>query len=414
MHSKEWVLEKVNAQDEWRRKCINLIASENVTSKWVEAAYHSDFSHRYAEGTPYNRYYQGTEYIDELEDAANKFFERHFGVKHADVRPISGAIANMAAMRAFAKPGDVIASLSVPAGAHSSHQRGGVAGGILGLNPIKLAFDGEEFRIDADLSSKIITHARPRLAIVGASLIPFPLDIEGIAEACREVGCRLIYDAAHVFGLIFAGKFQQPLKEGAEMITSSTHKTFPGPQGGILLGNNEDWEEVQRSVFPRILSNHHLHRIPALLMAGLEMEEFGEAYATQILRNARALAEALASEMKVCGESRGYTESHQVVVDVAEMGGGKKVAGELEKANIVLNKNLLPWDRITRSTLDNPSGIRIGVQEMTRFGMKEEEMRQIAEFIISVVVKGVPPEKVRERVVEFREGFQEVHYTWRE
>ncbi|MBR9681038.1 MAG: aminotransferase class I/II-fold pyridoxal phosphate-dependent enzyme [Candidatus Altiarchaeota archaeon] len=414
MQERDWIFSKINQQNNWRKSCINLIASENVNSKWVENAYASDFSHRYAEGVPYERYYQGTRYIDEIEDKANKFFAKRFGGKYADTRPISGAVANMAAMRAFAAPGDVIASLSVPAGAHSSHQRGGVAGGILGLNPIKLGFDSKDFRIDPDLSSKIIRHTRPKLAIIGASLIPFPLELDGIVDACRDVNCKLIYDSAHVFGLIFAGKFQDPFKEGAEIITSSTHKTFPGPQGGIIIGNLEDeWREIQRSVFPRILSNHHLHRIPALLVAGYEMAEFGEEYSTQILKNAVALAEKL-NELgfDVAGEARGFTKSHQVVVDVNEHGGGWNVAKALDKANIVLNKNLLPWDKISKATLVNPSGIRLGVQEMTRFGMKEDEMEEIANFISRIVIKGDSPDVVGQDVKTFRQGFQKIHYTW--
>ena len=140
----EWVFEKINQQKRWRNSCINLIASENTTSPIVERAYLNDFMHRYAEGTPFNRYYQGTEVIDEIEDRANKYFAKKLGVNRADVRPISGAIANMAVMRSLTQPGDIVASLSVPAGAHSSHSKGGVAG-LLGLNQVKLAFNNKNF-----------------------------------------------------------------------------------------------------------------------------------------------------------------------------------------------------------------------------------------------------------------------------
>lgn len=414
MAGKDWVLEKVRGHEEWRGNCLNLIASENVTSRWVQRAYEGDFSHRYAEGTPFNRGYQGTRFIDEIEDKANKFFASHFGAAKADVRPISGAIANMAALRAFAKPGKVIAGLSVPAGAHSSHTGGGVAGGILALNPVRLAFNTEEWRIDADLSSKIIRSARPKVVIVGASLIPFPLELEGIREACRDVGARLIYDGAHVFGLMFAGEFQRPFEEGADMVTASTHKTFPGPQGGIIISRDEErWDKVEQAVFPKILSSHHLHHVPAVLMAGYEAEEFGGEYSRQILKNARKLAEELFDQgFDVAGEDRGFTESHQVVLDMRKQGGGKGPAEALEKANIILNKNLMPWDTITPKTLDNPSGIRIGVQEMTRVGMEGPEMGRIAELIARVVLKGGKPAKVKEDVVEFRRDFQKVHYTW--
>lgn len=417
VEEREWILSRINLQEKWRSRCINLIASENTTSRWVEKAYTTDFMHRYAEGTPFNRYYQGTEVIDKIEDKANKFFAKRLGVNRADVRPVSGAIANMAVMGALTNPGDAIVSLSVPAGAHSSHSKGGVAG-LLGLNPIKLAFNSKDFSIDADASSKIIREEKPKLALIGASLILFPLDLAGVKEACEEVGCKLVYDAAHVFGLIFSGKFQKPFEEGAEILTTSTHKTFPGPQGGLIaarIDEDSEWSGVQRGVFPKILSNHHLHRIPAVLMAAYEMVEFGDAYTGQILKNAKALAEALHEEgFAVCAESRGFTESHQVAVDVTEFGGGRPVAENLEKANIILNKNLLPWDTLNFKTLDNPSGIRLGVSEMTRFGMKEEEMRQIAEFIKKVVVKKKSTEKIRKDVEAFRSKFQKIHFTWEE
>lgn len=414
MSGRDFVIDKLAEQNKWRRQCINLIASENVTSSWVEMAYKGDFSHRYAEGLPFKRGYQGTRIIDELETLANEEFVRAFGVKRADVRPISGAIANMAAMRAFTKRGDVIAGLSVPSGAHSSHTKGGVAGGILGLNQVELPFDADEWRIDVDLASKLIEQARPAMVVAGASLIPFPLDIDGLAGACRNVGCPLLYDAAHVFGLVFAGEFQKPFKEGAGLLTSSTHKTFPGPQGGIILSNTEDrWEKVESAIFPKILSNHHLHRIPALLVAFYEMQEFGQAYSRQILRNAKRLAETLFDQgFTVAGEERGFTESHQVVLDMRGQDGGQRPAKRLEGANIIVNKNLLPWDVITPETLKNPSGIRIGVQEMTRFGMKREQMEETAELMARVVLKGEEPSKVRGDVIRFRKDFQKVHYTW--
>ena len=417
MQNVDWVFEKIKEQKEWRNNCINLIASENATSKWVESAYLNDFMHRYAEGIPFDRYYQGTEIIDQIEEKANKFFAKKMGVNRVDVRPISGAIANMAVMRALTNPGDVIAGLSVSAGAHSSHTKGGVAG-LLGLNQVQLAFNKSNFSIDTELSSKIIRHARPKIAIIGASLILFPLDIAGIREACNDVKCTLIYDAAHVFGMIYSGKFQQPFKEGADILTTSTHKSFPGPQGGLIAANiseDSEWTTVQRGVFPKILSNHHLHRIPAVLIAAYEMEKFGEQYSTQILKNAKALGQALHDEgLKVCAEDRGFTESHQVAIDVSEQGGGKFMAEELEKANIILNKNLLPSDTLSLKNLKNPSGLRLGVPEMTRFGMKENDMGTIAELIANVAFKKASTKDVKEKVKEFRTGFQKIHYTWDE
>jgi len=372
----------------------------------------NDFMHRYAEGVPFERHYQGAKFIDELEAYANKHFASKLGAQFADVRPISGAIANMAAYGAFTKPGDLIAALPVPAGAHSSHTRGGVAG-LLGLRTVELPFDAEKMTMDSEAAAEVILDHKPKLTIIGASLILFPFNLKPVAEACEEIDCVLVYDAAHVLGLIYAGFFQQPLKEGARILTSSTHKTFPGPQGGIIAGRNVEWKKVQRAIFPKILSNHHLHRIPALLIAAFEMDEFGRDYARQIVKNAKALARELDRQgMKVLGKARGYTETHQVVIDVSEFGGGKKVAENLERANIIANKNLLPYDELSWESVENPSGIRLGVQELTRFGMKEREMRIVGEFIARVV-KGEKPESVREEVVNFRSQWQEICYTWK-
>ncbi len=416
MHEVDIVFEKLNEQKQWRNQCFNMIASENTPSKWVEEAYMSDFMHRYAEGTPYNRYYRGTKFIDELEDKANKFFAKKLGSTFADVRPVSGAIANMAVMRALTKPGDVITSLSVSAGAHSSHSKGGVAG-LLGLNQVQLKFDVDNWSIDTDLSSEIIRASKPKIAIVGASLILFPLDINGLSDACKEVKCKMIYDAAHVFGLIFSGKFQKPFQEGADLISTSTHKTFPGPQGGLIAGNltADDWPKIQRGIFPKILSNHHLHRIPALLVAAYEMSEFGDAYSTQILKNAKALGVAMSENgFKVCAEDRGFTESHQIAVDVSEFGGGLPSAIEMELVDVIVNKNLLPFDKISRKTLENPSGIRIGVQEMTRFGMKEDDMQVIADIFKRTLIDNENKTRVKKRVNDFRDCFKEVQFTWRD
>lgn len=409
---KEDVFEIVEKQNNYRSECLNMIASENITSPLHDKVYVSDFMHRYAEGLPFNRFYQGAKYIDELESSAIELAKEVFGAKQVDLRPISGAVANMGVFSALGGYGNILLSPGVVGGSHISHEKFGVAG-ILGMKTEHAVFNKEEYNIDTDATIKKILELKPKIVVLGSSVILFPHPVSEFRKACDEIGAKLIYDAAHVLGLIAGGRFQDPLKEGAEIISSSTHKTFPGPQGGILLGNTDEetWKKVQSKVFPGLISNHHLHRIPSMMIAMLEMKEFGEDYATQTIKNAKALGQAMyESGFKVLCPDKGFTQSHQILVDVRKNGGGKEVALNLEKANIILNKNILAWDDIHDST--NPSGLRIGTQELTRFGMKESEMKYIAELMKKVVIEGKDSGTVREEVIEFRKKFQKVHYCF--
>jgi glycine hydroxymethyltransferase len=231
-------------------------------------------------------------------------------------------------------------------------------------------------------------------------------------DVFSEVGCSTWYDAAHVLGLIAGRKFQDPLREGIDVISGSTHKTLPGPQHGMILSDltKQGLEtSLRRGVFPGVTSNHHLHSVAALAVTLAETREFGEAYADQVIRNAKALGQGLFERgMDVLCEHLGFTESHTIVVDVEEFQGGAKVAKNLEAANIILNKNLLPWD----SDPVRPCGIRIGSQELTRLGMKEKEMAEVAELIARVVVKGQAPEKVKPDVIDLKRQFTKVHYCF--
>jgi len=333
-----------------------------------------------------------------------------------DTRPISGAIANLCVYKAFLKPGDVFISPGLTAGGHVSSTRYGIAG-VLGLKDIPMFFDVENMICDVDNTIKLIEHVKPKLIMFGRSMFLFPEPVREIREAI-DPKIKIIYDAAHVFGLIYGGVFQKPFDEGADIITSSTHKTFPGPQGGIIIGNlnlsEKDWSKVDRAVFPGVMSNHHIHRLPALAITALEMNEYGEKYAKDIVENAKTFGEALYEYgFKVLCPHKGFTESHQILVDVREFGGGKIVAEKLEKANIIVNKMALPWDRDIDATR-NPSGIRIGLQELTRWGMSKNDVKDVAEFYYRLLIKKENPEKVKKDVVEFRENFLEIHYCFRE
>lgn len=397
----------------WRKKeCINLIASENVMSPLAMLLYLNDMMHRYAEGKPFKRFYQGLKFVDELEVKAQKIMGELLETEYIELRPISGTIANATVFKSFAQYGDKAVVVPVQAGAHVSHTRYGTLGG-LGIEQIEMPFNIEEWNIDVDGARKIIEEAKPKIVILGGSLYIFPHPVKEIAEATHNVGAKLMYDAAHVLGLITGKVWENPLKQGADILTSSTHKTFPGPQGGLIATvTKEDYKKISKVVFPVFVSNHHLHRLAALAVTGLEMKYFGKQYAEQIVRNAKAFAEALAENgFKVIGENKGYTESHQVIIDVREHGGGAKNAELLEKANIIVNKNMLPWDK--PEDIKNPSGIRLGVQEVTRWGMKEDDMRTIAELMRLVVIDKKDPEEVKNKVIEFRKNFLEIHYGFK-
>lgn len=412
-------------------KSIPMIASENVTSPQCREACNTDLSHRYAEGWPGERVYAGCEYLDEIEKMCIEMAKDYFNVNFADVRPISGVVANLVMFTALTDPGDVMCAMPIPSGGHISHGPkygrvskrliNGTAGAVHGLDIQYLKFDWEEMNLDIDKSAAVIREHKPKLVLFGGSVFLFPHPVKELSAVAREVGARIGYDAAHVLGLIGSGYFQDPLREGAEIMTASTHKTLPGPQHGIVLANTEDEEQqtlLKKCAFPAMLSNHHLHNVAGLAVTLAEMQEFGKAYHKQVIDNAKALGQALhESGFDVLCEHKGFTESHQIVVNVANfeesIGLGGDIEKALEKANIIINRNLLPWD-ITRDhrSYMNPGGLRLGTSEITRLGMKEKEMSTIAEYMKQVVIEEKDPTEVKPYVAEFMEDFQKVHYCF--
>ena len=406
------VISLVRNQEEWRGKStINLIASENVMSPLARALQITDFAHRYAEGEVWHREYQGTRYVDEIEDLCLRLANEVFGAKYVDFRPISGALANLAVFFGLAKPGDSIASLRVPSGGHISFREFGAAG-CRGLSVYDIPFSQEDMNIDVEALAELVEKVKPRIITLGGSLFLFPHPVREVSKIASSVGAYVHYDAAHVLGLVAGGCFQNPLEEGADVVTASTHKTFPGPQGGVVFSNREDViNKIRPAIFPGLVSNHHLHRLPSLAVTLFEFKRFGREYAFQVVRNAKALGKALYENgLNVLCPHKGFTESHQIAVDVSEFGGGAPVAKKLEEANIIVNKNLLPWDRIEMA--ETPSGVRIGSQEVTRYGMREPEMERIAELIVDVIRGKRPLEDIRRDVEKLRREFPKVQYCF--
>jgi len=399
----------VKEQNDWRGTCINLIASENVTSRRVRGIMGSDFAHRYAEGHPGERYYQGTEIIDEIESLLKQHVKSLFRCKHADVRPISGTIANDAVFSRYIRHGDVVMVNSTPAGGHISHHKAGSVGKYT-KNIVNFPLTPDGWHIDVDHTLDLMKALEPKVMIMGKSLFLFPEPVKEIAPWCRKRGIHLIYDAAHVLGLIAGHQFQDPFADGAPLVTGSTHKTFFGSQRGLILSNldDEEWRKIDKGAFPGSSSNHHLETLVAMAFATYEMLEFGVEYARQIVANAKHFARRLYDlGFKVAAEQYGFTESHQVAIDMSDFGGGDTAARDLKDNRIIVNMNLLPHEPLDRVT--HPSGIRLGVQEMTRVGMKEPEMERIAELFKRCLAE---KKFVGDEVREFRASFQEVGFSF--
>ena len=377
------------AQNEWRGRTINLIASENVLSPAARALLDSDFHHRYAEGHPGARYYEGTRYIDEVEAKTHRLVSEIFRADRVDVRLPSGTMANEAVFSALMKDGGTALVHGVAGGGHISHARFGALGKHAD-KIVELPRRADRFILDGEAASELILAERPRLVVLGRSLFLFPEPVADIRDACDEVGATILFDASHVLGLIAGGEFQDPLSEGADLMTASTHKTYFGPQRGIIVARTKDdswWKPIDRGVFPGVTSNHHLFSLPSLWAASLEISEFGRDYARAVIRNAQALAASLAKRgFDVAARELGYTASHQVALCVAEQGGGRDVSAKLCANGVICNMNLLP-DEPSKNAR-NPSGIRLGVQEMTRFGMDEEAMDRIAALMHACLVDG--------------------------
>jgi glycine hydroxymethyltransferase len=404
--------EQVDRHHAWFSNSLPLIASENLISPLAREMLLIDFQDRYAEGLPGERYYQGNRFVDQVEVRVTELARRLFRCSHADVRPISGTNANLAVLFALAEPGDTLTSVALSDGAHISTAKFGSVG-VRGCKTVTYPFDRRNMNLDVDGTVKLLREVRPKIALFGQSVFLFPTPLRELRDALQEVGCPVWYDAAHVLGLIAGGEFQDPFREGVDIITGSTHKTLPGPQHGILLAEPPDdkvAKRLLRGVFPGVVSNHHLHAMAALGITLAEHIEFGRDYASQVVRNARALGQALYERgVRVVCEHLGFTRSHALAVDVSGHGGGAEVALRLENASIVANKNLMPED----TSPVRPSGIRLGSQELTRLGMRESHMGEVAALIARVVVDGEEPATVARDVAALRADFQTIQYCFR-
>src|SRR5690242_18476004 len=364
------VLAAVRRNEEWRgQRCINLLAPEAPTSPTVRALLASEIGTRAAEGHigAVNRWFAGTRHIDEVEALCVELLKKVFRAGYADHRLMGSMLGNMAVYHALAQPGDIIMTVPQPFGGHSSNRDDGPAG-QRGLKIVDVPFDPVELEVDVELFREVARLVRPKLVTLGLSMTLFPFPIREMSQIVGEWGGQIFFDGAHQAGLIAGGQFQDPLREGAAVLTGSAGKTFSGPQSGMIV-----WDDprltvpLTHAIFPVLAATHQVNRVAALAVSAAEMITYGQVYMAKIVRNTQALDAALAHRnIPVLAAHKGYTTTHQVIADVRQFGGGLEVAQRLARANIITNKNLIPADK--PEDWDHPGELRIGTTEINASG----------------------------------------------
>ncbi|NUQ47240.1 MAG: serine hydroxymethyltransferase [Phycisphaerae bacterium] len=359
---------------------LRMIPSENYASRAVLEATGSVLNNKYSEGYAGKRYYEGQQIIDVVERLAIDRVKALFGVDHVNVQPYSGSPANLAVYLAFCNPGDVVMGMGLPAGGHLTH---GWSVSITGkyFRSVAYGVRRDDHRIDLDEVRRLARESKPKILWVGATAYPRTLDYAAFAEIAREVGAVLCADIAHISGLVIGRAHPSPVGL-AEVVTSTTHKTFRGPRGGMILCDAKHASAIDKAVFPGLQGGPHNSNTAAIAVAAHEaaQPEFG-AYAHQVVANAKTLAEGLVA--RGLSLVTGGTDNHLVLADLSPKGvPGKVAARALDRAGVVVNYNSVPFD--TRKPFD-PSGIRLGTPALTTRGMREAEMSRVAEWIARIV-----------------------------
>jgi glycine hydroxymethyltransferase len=391
-------------QEETRQfESIRLIPSENYVSHAVLEATGSILTNKYSEGYPGKRYYEGQEFIDPIESMARERAKRLFGADHANVQPYSGSPANLAIYYALLEPGDKVMGMSLPHGGHLTHGWR-VNFSARYYRAVQYTVDPVTHRIDYDQVRELAKHEQPKLIFSGATAYPREFDFKAFGDIAQEVGAHFVADIAHISGLIVAGVHQSPMPY-ADVVMTTTHKTLRGPRGAMIMCKAEHADAIDRAVFPALQGGPHNHTTVAIAVALQEAStpEF-KAYGQQIVRNAKALAEALLSHGFTL--ISGGTDNHLILIDMTSKGvTGKQASRALARAGVETNANTIPYD--PRRPFD-PSGVRIGTPAVTSRGMREPEMQRIAGWI-NRVVSDVKDEavhaKIHDEVREFCRAF---------
>ncbi|MEM1945369.1 MAG: serine hydroxymethyltransferase [Nitrososphaerota archaeon] len=379
------VLRLVTQHNRYRGGCLNLIASENIISRAVLKALATDLASRYAFRP---EFYGGTRYANMIWDECEALAREVFKAEYCTVAPLSGHLALMIALATVVPKGDEVACIPTSEAGYPGMASDKLPE-ALGLRVFDLPYHCHS--IDVGSAVKLISEKRPAAVVLGASLILYPHPIRELAEATHRYGGRIIYDGSHVMGLIAGGQFQDPLDEGADILLGSTHKSFFGPQGGLIATNDGGIaRELERNIFHKFVDNIHLNRVAALAVALEEMRRYARDYAKRVVSNAKALAVSLDAEgLGVFKSDRGYTESHQVYIPMGPMEGAA-ARDKLERSRIIVDM-----------------AVRLGTGEVSRRGMSAAEMRVIARFI----ARGMSGEDVTSEVARLVAKFRRLRYA---
>jgi glycine hydroxymethyltransferase len=388
----------IESEEDRQRYGIELIASENYTSRAVLEAAGSVLTNKYAEGLPHKRYYGGCEWVDAAEDLARDRATALFGADHANVQPHSGSQANMATYMALMQPGDTLMAMRLDQGGHLSHGSPVNFSGRM-YRVASYGVDPKTERIDYDALAELARQHRPKVIVTGATAYPRVFDFDRFAEIAREVGARLVVDMAHIAGLVAADLHPDPVPV-ADVVTSTTHKTLRGPRGGLILCTEELSKDIDRAVFPNLQGGPLEHIIAAKAVAlHLALQPEFRTYQAQVIENARVLAETLTQRgFRIVS---GGTDNHLMLVDLRPKGvTGKAAEAALDRSGITTNKNMIPFDPEKPFTT---SGLRLGSPAVTTRGFGTDEMRRVAGWITEVI-ENVEDEAVSARVrAEVRE-----------
>ena len=363
-----------------QRDKLEMISSENIVSQAVMEAQGSVLTNKYAEGYPGKRYYGGCEHVDVVETLAIERAKRLFGAEHANVQPHSGSQANFAVYFAMLKPGDTIVGMNLSHGGHLTHGSPVNVSGTY-FNVVPYGVNAETQQIDYDEFRKIVLEAKPKLIIAGGSAYSRQIDFKKMADVAHEVGAIFMVDMAHFAGLVAAGLHPNPV-EYADIVTTTTHKTLRGPRGGMILCKEEYAKAIDKAVFPGIQGGPLMHVIAAKAVAlGEALQPEFKEYAEQVIKNAKVLAaELIAKGLTIVS---GGTDTHVMLVDVRNTGlTGKEAEHLLDEIGITANKNTIPFDPASPFVT---SGVRLGTPALTTRGLKEDDMKEIADIIATVL-----------------------------
>jgi len=390
-------------------ECFNLNPATNVMNPRAEAILASGLGTRPSLGYPGDKYEMGLEAIEEIEVIAAELCAEIFAANYAEIRVASGAMANLYGFMATCRPGDAIIAPSATIGGHVTHHHAGCAG-LFGLEIHHAPVDADGYTVDIKALRDLVETVRPKLITIGGSLNLFQHPVREVREIADQVGAKVLFDAAHQCGLIAGGAWDNPLHQGAHLMTMSTYKSLAGPAGGLIVSNDiEIAERLDRIAFPGMTANFDAGKVAALALTMLDWREHGKAYAANMIEVARTFAAALAREgMPVFAKSRDFTRSHQFALEAAAFGGGQNAAKALRRAGFLTCGIGLPVAPVA----DDMNGLRIGTPELVRWGVSNTEIPALAR-LVSQALRSERPETLAGEVAELRSQFDQIHYICR-